>query len=145
GDEIAIYPAFSSIDLGELQRVGGAPPEPVRFALDVHLGKLASLLRLTGFDAAVRTDDADLARLAGDEGRVALTRDVVLLKRNEVRYGHWVRNIAPARQLAEILERYDLFGAVRPFTRCLRCNVPLAPTEAAAAAGRVPPRVRAAF
>ncbi len=43
GDAVAVYPTFQSIDLGDLQRVGAAVPEPIRFVVDVHLRKLASL------------------------------------------------------------------------------------------------------
>src|SRR5438093_5866199 len=46
GDDVAVYPEFRSIDLAGLRRAGADGPHPARFALDVHLGKLASLLRL---------------------------------------------------------------------------------------------------
>lgn len=145
GDRIAVYPPFESIDLGDLRRVGTAPPRPVRFAVDEHLGKLASLLRLAGFDAAMVAGDAPLARLASSDGRVVLTRDVGLLKRSEIAWGHWVRNIVPARQLAEVVWRYRLSGEFRPFSRCLRCNVPVVPADPEAVASRLQPRTRAGF
>lgn len=141
GDRVAVYPAFESIAIDSEQRVGVDRPKPARFALDVHLQKLASRLRLTGFDAVVICDDADLAAAGSD--RVVLTRDVALLKRNAVRYGHWVRQIDPDAQLAEILQRFDLTSELEPFARCLRCNTPVAPIAREAAEAHVPPRTRA--
>src|SRR6185295_18344913 len=145
GDRVSVYPVFRSLDLEGLSRVGSDPPTPVRFVLDVHLRKLASLLRLAGFDALLRAEDADVASVSADEGRVALTRDVGLLKRSVVRYGYWVRHTDPERQFAEILERFDLVDRMRPFVRCTRCNTPLVPVDAEAVADRLLPDTRACF
>jgi uncharacterized protein with PIN domain len=145
GDRVSVYPAFRGIDLAGMPRAGFDPPDPARFAVDVHLGKLASLLRLAGFDAVVIEDDADVANTAARENRVVLTRDVALLKRGVVRHGYWIRYTEPALQLVEVLDRFALADRMEPFTRCLRCNTPLAATEPAAVAEKVPPRARAAF
>jgi uncharacterized protein with PIN domain len=145
GDDVSVYPAFRSIDLTDLPRPGADPPHPVQFALDVHLGKLASLLRLAGFDAVVLADDADVAMAAAREGRVALTRDVSLLKRNIVRHGYWVRQTDPESQLVEVLERFDLVNRMEPFTRCVRCNALVVPVDAGAVAERLLPQTRAGF
>lgn len=145
GDDVSVYPAFRSLDLPGLRRAGADPPLPVRFALDAHLGKLASLLRLAGFDGVVIEDDTQLANTAGTDNRVALTRDVALLKRNIVRYGYWVRNTDPERQLAEVLERFDLVGQMDPFARCLRCNTLLEVVAPEVVAERLLPCTRASF
>lgn len=145
GDHVSVYPAFRSIDVASLRRSGSDLPQPVRFALDVHLRKLASLLRLAGFDAAVLMADADVANSAAREGRVALTRDVGLLKRSVIRHGYWVRHTDPERQLAEVLERFDLVSRMQPFVRCVRCNTLVVPVEAEAVADRLLPRTRAGF
>jgi hypothetical protein len=145
GDHVAVYPRFRSIDVTGVRRVGGDPPDPVRFSVDVHLGKLASLLRLAGFDAVTLADDAAVAHTAEREARVVLTRDVGLLKRSAVRHGYWVRHITPELQLAEVLERFGLLGRMEPFARCLRCNSRLLPVEADAVADRLLPRTRSEF
>ena len=88
GDDVAVYPMFRSIDVAGLPRVGVDPPQPVRFVLDAHLRKLASLLRLCGFDAMLVADDADVANVSAHDGWVALTRDVGVLKRSVVQYGY---------------------------------------------------------
>ncbi len=100
-----------------------------RFALDGHLGRLASYLRLLGFDTWYRpqVEDADLAAVAVSEKRVVLTRDQDLLKRKILDYGYWVRNTDPHRQVEEILARFGIAELARPFTRCPRCNGLLEP------------------
>jgi len=144
-DRVSVFPTFRSIDLAGLPRVGVRPPEPARFAVDVHLGKLASLLRLAGFDAVTLEDDADVAKTAAREGRVVLTRDVALLKRAVLRYGYWIRYTDRELQFAEVLERFALLDRMDPFTRCLRCNTPLVSADIATIAEQLLPRTRAAF
>ncbi|MBM3821244.1 MAG: twitching motility protein PilT [Acidimicrobiia bacterium] len=145
GDRIAVYPRFQSMDLGDLPRVGEPVPDPVRFVLDIHLQKLASLLRLAGFDAVVLDDDAAIAARGRADGRVVLTRDLELLKRSEVRWGYWVRHTDPARQFLELVRRFDLARGAQPFSRCLRCNEPLRAAARDEVLDRLPPRTRAAF
>jgi len=145
GDHVAVYPAFRSIDISGVRRAGADAPQPVRFALDAHLGKLVALLRLAGFDVISLADDADLANTAAREDRVALTRDVVLLKRSVVRHGYWVRHTDPEWQLAEVLERFGLADHMEPFARCLRCNTRLVAVDAGAVADQLLPRTRTEF
>jgi uncharacterized protein with PIN domain len=85
--------------------------------------------------------DSEIRRLAHDEGRIVLTRDRELLKCREIRRGCYVRALKAQSQLAEVAARYDLAPHARPFTLCLRCNVPLAAVEKAAVAHRVPEAV----
>jgi uncharacterized protein len=124
GERIAAYPRFRDLDLGDVRRAGPDEPPPARFVLDVHLGRLARLLRLAGFDAdhAEGRDDAEIVALAARTGRVVLTRDVGLLKRAAVRHGAFVRAIEPLAQFVEVGRRYDLGPRAAPFTRCLVCN-----------------------
>jgi uncharacterized protein with PIN domain len=64
----------------------GAPPEDIRLLLDVMLGKLATYLRMCGYDAAYALDrdaeaDDRLLELAESEGRLLVTRDAQLARR----------------------------------------------------------------
>jgi uncharacterized protein with PIN domain len=126
---VSVYPHFSAFDVAELSRVLPPPLEDIRFVLDVHLGKLATYLRLLGFDALYRNDATDdaLARLAAEEQRILLSNDRGLLKRGVVTYGAMVREQDPRRQLLEVLRRFQLFDRARPLTRCPRCNGVLEP------------------
>lgn len=143
GDRLSVYPVFESIDITGVTRVRPAPLRELRFVLDVHLGRLAAYLRLAGFDTFYRNDldDRTLAEIAGG-GRVLLTRDRSVLKRRNVTRGYWLRETAPRRQLAEVLRRFDLCDAVRPFRRCLRCNAILEAVCKADVADQLPPRTR---
>lgn len=96
----------------------------MRFVLDTHLGRLAAYLRMMGFDTLYRNDypDEELAEISQQETRILLTRDIGLLKRSIVMYGYFVRDTNPKRHLAEIIQRFDLSHAVRPFKHCMKCN-----------------------
>ncbi len=144
GDRIGAYPPFTTLDVTALTRVRPAPlPEP-RFVLDTHLGKLAGYLRMLGFDTRYRNDYADdaLARIAGDEGHILLTRDRGLLKRGAVAHGYFVRETAPGRQAAEVLRRFRLRERAAPLQRCLHCNGLLAPVPKGLIIDRLPPATR---
>jgi uncharacterized protein with PIN domain len=124
GDAVAVYPrGWKPAGIVQRHLQPPLPAEP-RFVLDVHLGRLAAYLRMLGFDSwyATGAEDAALAELAEREGRILLTRDVGLLKRGNVQIGAFLRASDPERQLAEILERFQLSAMSAPFTRCLRCN-----------------------
>jgi uncharacterized protein len=55
--------------------------------------------------------------------------------------GAYVRSLKPEAQLREVAGRYGLAALARPFTLCLRCNLPLKAVEREAVADRVPPTV----
>lgn len=115
-------------------------PQLPRFVLDGHLGRLASLLRMLGFDTTWERNPADegLAQISSNEDRVLLTRDLGLLKRTLVRRGAFVRATQHLAQGREIVSRFSLQASARPFTRCLACNGLLAPVSQAEAIQRVP-------
>jgi len=124
GAQVSVYPVFESMDIKNLVRLRPEPLRDIKFLLDVPLGRLASHLRLFGFDTLWRRDykDEELVRMASDERRVLLTRDRRLLMRKQVTHGYFVRDIRPSRQLLEVLRRFDLARLIAPFQRCLRCN-----------------------
>jgi uncharacterized protein with PIN domain/sulfur carrier protein ThiS len=124
GDRISVYPVFESLDLSPLAHLRPQPLREPRFVLDAHLGKLAVFLRMLGFDALYRNDygDEELARISSQEQRILLTRDRGLLKRSLVTHGYCIRQDDPRQQIAEVLQRFDLYHLVAPFQRCLRCN-----------------------
>jgi uncharacterized protein with PIN domain len=135
GDAVAVYAAASP----GIACLRPPVPDERRFVLDTHLGKLANYLRLLGFDTLYRNDYADdeLARISESDGRILLTRDVGLLKRGAVVYGHFLRATHPRTQLVEIARRYALAPRAAPLRRCARCNGVLAPLDADTARARV--------
>lgn len=147
GDRISVYPVFESIDIGPLVRVRPRPLREPRFVLDAHLGRLATHLRMLGFDTLYRNDyqDEELARVSAGEERILLTRDRGLLKRREVTRGYYVRETHSGRQLSEVMRRFDLRGGMSPFRRCLRCNGLLQPVSKEMVLDRLPPRTKATY
>jgi hypothetical protein len=147
GDRVAVYPKFEALDITPLLRVRERPLRQLRFVADAHLGGLARLLRMAGFDTLYdnRFEDAQIAAIAGDEGRIVLTRDRELLKRRQITHGCYVHPLRSEQQLRFVFERLDLARSMRPFSLCLHCNTALRPIEAAQAASRVPPAVLARY
>lgn len=142
GDRLAVYPLFRALEIVPREDLLIPPlPDPRRFVLDVHLGRLAAYLRMLGFDALFPDNIADdyLAQVAHDENRIMLTRDQGLLKRKIVIFGYWVRATDPEEQLHEVARRFDLASRTRPFERCAHCNAVLRPVEKAAILDRLEP------
>lgn len=147
GDRVAVYPRFEAFDVGPLLRVRPEPLRVVRFVADAHLGGLARLLRMLGFDTLYSNDldDDDIVNTANREGRVVLTRDRELLKRRELSHGCYVHALKPKEQFEEVVERLQLASAARPFSLCLHCNLPLRPADKAGVMERLPPRIAEAY
>lgn len=99
----------------------------VMFISDGHLGRLTRNLRLLGFDVAYdpKADDRQLLDLMVRENRALLTRDRRLLMHAIVQHGYSPRSQNAEEQTTEIVRRFNLLELIAPFTRCLRCNVPL--------------------
>jgi uncharacterized protein len=135
GDVVEVFP----------HEEGQAPFEdPLAFVADAHLGGLAHLLRMLGFDTLYdhSLHDAKIVETARAGRRVVLTRDRELLKRRDVLRGAFVHALKPEVQLREIASRYDIMARARPFTLCLHCNVLLEPADPARVLERVPERIR---
>lgn len=147
GDRVAVYPVFEALDITPLVRLRPRPLREPRFILDVHLGTLARRLRLLGFDSLYRNDyeDAEIVRIAAEERRIILTRDVGLLKHGAVTHGYWVRATRPDAQTEEVLERFDLWRRIEPFARCTICNGPVAQVEKAHILHRLQPGTAAGY
>jgi uncharacterized protein with PIN domain len=71
-----------------------------------------------------------------------LTRDRGLVKRGVVSHGYCIRDTDPERQLLEVVRRFDLFRALQPFKRCMKCNGLLGPVSKEEILDRLPPRAR---
>lgn len=145
GDRVSAYPPFETLAVGQLSKVRPPPlPEP-RFALDVHLGRLAERLRLLGLDTRYANDatDDELAAVSVADQRWLLTRDRGLLMRAAVVHGYLVRAVDPTEQAIEVLRRFGLADEVAPLTRCARCNGLLERVDKAEIADRLERRTRA--
>ena len=131
GELISVYPGFESFDISPSNRLRPEPLRTPKYILDGHLGRLASFLRMLGFDTSYRNDytDEDLAAFSLKEARILLTRDRGLLKRKLVKHGYLITSKDPRQQLHSVVKRFDLIGKIRPFTRCISCNGSLEDVE----------------
>jgi uncharacterized protein len=112
-----------------------------KFVADGHLGKLARELRLLGFDVIYERDaeDRQLLDFIRNGDRALLTRDRRLLMHSIVAHGYYLRSQLPLEQTIEVVQRFDLFRSMHPFSRCLRCNALLQNVEKNAVIDRLEP------
>lgn len=144
GDRISVYPVFESLDITPLLRLRPKPLRSPRFVLDSNLGRLARYLRMLGFDCLYQNDYTDkaVANISSQEHRILLTRDRILLQRKIITHGYFVRAVIPRTQVREVLFRFDLFGLIKPFSRCSRCNGELQVVDKETIQDRLEPKTR---
>ena len=106
-----------------------------RFICNGMLGKLSRLLRMVGIDAAFSNEGMTILLDARKEGRVIVTRNTRLRGRKGV---FFVDMAHPVRQLRELVDAYDLWDAMKPFSRCILCNEALSPVDKETVKGKVP-------
>jgi uncharacterized protein with PIN domain len=135
---------FEAVDVAPLVQLRERPLRDPRFVLDTHLGKLARLLRLVGFDVLYRNDfeDTEIVDLSVDQRRIVLTRDRGILKHRRLTHGYCVRSSQPMEQVREVVARFDLSGHLAPFTRCTICNGAIRVVPKSEVEHRLPPRTR---
>lgn len=142
GDRVQVFPCGWPAVCDPVIRLIPAPPSPLRFILDVHLGKLARRLRLLGFDVFYRNDydDEEIAAIAVREERIVVTRDRGLLKRQVVRRGCLLIAGDLDTQLLVLQKRFDLLDGMMPLGRCPNCNGVLHKVDKTAIADQLQPR-----
>ncbi len=124
GEQIRIYPSSSNLDNPTLIHNQPSTQVEPRFLLDVHLGRLATYLRMLSFDTLYRNDydDPTLADISATQNRMLLTCDRKLLMRKAITHGYLVKSRKPRQQIDEVLKRFDLFDHQSEHARCLQCN-----------------------
>lgn len=149
GDHVAVYARFELLEIGPHggqgpERLRERPRERMRFVADSHLGGLARLLRMAGYDTLYDNHyhDDEVEALATDDDRIVLTRDRELLKRRAIVHGCYVHALDPEQQLGELFARLGLAPGARPFSLCLHCNLPLRAVDKASILERLPESVR---
>lgn len=147
GDRISVYPEFELLDISPVTRLRPQPLRRTRFIADANLGRLARYLRMTGFDTLfdINLDDGDIIRIAREEKRIILTRDMGILKNGMVSRGYFIRNQQPDRQLAEVVKKFDLKRRFKPFIRCIVCNGNILPVNREDVVDQLPEQVQSDF
>ncbi len=124
GDYISVYPVFESFDISGVTHLRPGPLRVTKFVADVHLGRLARILRMLGFDTLYENDYSDemIVQLSTSGKRIILTHDLGILKTGKVTHGYWVRSQIPDKQAEEVISYFHLQKKINPLTRCLDCN-----------------------
>lgn len=119
------------------------PATPKRkFLADKMVGRLATWLRLLGYDTAYapKASDSELLALAEAEGRILLTRDTALIRRKRCPEYIFIRSDHRREQLKQVYDEAGL-DCESVLSRCPVCNVPLHPVEKQSVRQQVPPYV----
>lgn len=120
-------------------RPSGGGGESPRFLADAMLGRLATWLRILGYDTEYfRGEDGALLRLAWRDGRLLLTRDTHLLRRHWLPPHLFIQSDHVGAQVRQVMAALHLDPATPRTRRCLRCNVILEPQAKTEIQGRVP-------
>ncbi len=106
------------------------------------VGKLAKWLRFLGIDVVyVQSGNLEeIVKIAQNEGRIILTRNTDVIKKLK---GHrvWIYFLPTEKsefQLKDVVEKFNLWQEIRPFSRCTVCNKPLVPVSKEDVRGKVP-------
>ena len=142
-DDISVYPLFEALDISKVQHLRPKPLRNPKFIADVHLGKLASYLRMMGVDVLYENniEDDEIVKISLNEKRAILTKDKGLLKQKDVTHGYWVRSSKVEEQVVEIIKRFDLKKLIKEFTRCIECNSVLESISKKEMLNELPPKV----
>lgn len=104
------------------------------------LGRLATWLRLLGFDSSYGSHLSGRAiiRHARSEDRILLTRDHKLLRQQNLPPLLYIASDHFREQLRQVIDSFALASSARPLRRCSRCNVLLVNVDKDSLRGQVP-------
>jgi len=99
----------------------------MKFIVDCMLGKLAKWLKILGFDTVYfsKIEDSDLLALGQKEGRVLLSRDNGLIEKSRDIKTLFIGSEDWKPQLKQVLDEFDLWPEIKPYSRCIECNFEL--------------------
>ena len=103
----------------------------MKFIADVHLGKLAKLLRMLGFDTLYNNSltNSELISIALQQNRILLSRNAAINNDKTQLQSFCISSENPESQLQQVLQNFNLKEHIHPFTRCIACNGMLQPVS----------------
>lgn len=114
----------------------------IRFAAEMTLGKLAKWLRILGFDTMYSPNFSGERLIDMGEGCILLTRTIRIRDMKTAQERIFITSNNPFDQLREVVQSLGLtMKDIRPFSRCIRCNMPLRTVEKKDVRGRVPDHI----
>ena len=126
----------------EPNKMAAATSQPVKFAADRMLGRLARWLRVIGQDVIYgrHLSGYGLIHAARAEDRVILTRDRGLKQKQPPKF-IFIDSNDYREQLRQVIRECGLRAGDTLFTRCLECNAVLLPRAKNSVETLVPPYV----
>ena len=115
----------------------------LRFVVDLNAGRLATWLRVMGYDTLFLrdADEGELVGIALREGRIIFIRDTGITQRRLVTSGCLTDVLVEEDDLKGQLVGCLGLDSQRAFVRCVRCNESLDSLSTESAKNRVPPYV----
>jgi uncharacterized protein with PIN domain len=110
------------------------------FAVDRSLGKLARWLRLLGYDTTYESDVSTRWFWKHlEDNRVVITRTVKIQKTYTARKMVFIESDHLGNQLKQVINDIGIRPAdIRPFSRCIDCNLPVVDINKEDVYNRVP-------
>jgi uncharacterized protein with PIN domain len=95
----------------------------LKFIADVHLGKLARLLRMLGFDTVYQNDftPQELLNISHEKKRILLSRAASITKSSNIE-SLVISKEDPLVQVTQVIQHFNLKDQFSPFSRCMTCN-----------------------
>lgn len=112
----------------------------MRFVTDATLGKLGRHLRAAGFDTVCQHESRHRNFFNSIEtDRILLTRTVKLKNRYKHRHSLFIQDNDPIAQMIQVVKELSIgLADVKPFSRCLNCNLEITPIDKQWICGQVP-------
>ncbi len=120
-----------------------AGSDRICFYAEAPLGKLAKWLRILGFDTLYESMNFQQKSIDLKQGkRIVLTRTSKEKSRKQDDKAILIRPNDPDEQLKEVVIKLGIVPEdLRPFSRCIRCNVPIRTADKNFVRGKVPDHV----
>jgi hypothetical protein len=99
---------------------------------------------MLGFDALYQNNytSNQIIKISKSDKRIILSKSRELLKRKEVTHGYCLTSSDIEKQLKSVLNRFDLYDNIIPFSRCMVCNAKLESVDKEKVLDKIPPRVK---
>ncbi len=119
----------------------------LKFAADSTLGKLAKWLRILGFDTTLDTEGSgEIFSDHAVNGRIVLTRTGKIRKRFSDRKLVFITSNDPGMQLRQVIAKIGIRRSdLRPFLRCIRCNIAIVDVEPGDVYGQIPDYIHESY
>jgi len=97
--------------------------DTLRFCADVHLGKLARLMRMLGFNTVYKNNFSkeELYNNSLNENRILLSKSAYFSRFIDINF-YQIKSADPLQQLKDIIHYFNLRDSFNAFIRCLYCN-----------------------